>query len=490
MIWVKSLVLLALLAKFFTFNKGVLVDGFVVGPTPPSPADSTSRIHRSTYEFSSAGLSSYRDATILFGFRSFLRKGAEFVRPKSIIQDDYSFDGGSNSSMVDNECAISLSRRFSDANTEVNVDMTIRTSVSPQNWSHDEVFSVRAETTKEAYGEAATVATLEVPYTATVACIMEKPESQFLEKPLYTLPPTNRTMNNLEKEFRGMLESFSNYSQRDLMSLRDKNTRTLFEGVAASAHEPAVYRAFEVLFEDLYPLRIASRVIHKKLLKLMEDSKQERERDVNDVVAATGLDPAEVEKTWLMFVGAASKRNKGNYLTKEQLCSAGFLSDLEKELHPAPIDSLLEKFDSAKNRQLGFKDFIIELQNCVSMECSLERNCDSLVVLQNLVHRISTHEGTAEEVISERKQQYGRRYDEMLEAFKVWKPLVPEGEGQVLDVVRGCFVGAENEQVVKALRICYVDYSGLRVAAEIIFKIVKSFMSKRQKAIESKKASS
>jgi hypothetical protein len=46
-----------------------------------------------------------------------------------------------------------------------------------------------------------------------------------------------------------------------------------------------------------------------------------------------------------------------------------------------------------------------------------------------------------------------------------------------MDVIRGCFVGAENEAVVSALKIVYVDYSALRVAGDLIFGIVSSFMN-------------
>lgn len=40
----------------------------------------------------------------------------------------------------------------------------------------------------------------------------------------------------------------------------------------------------------------------------------------------------------------------------------------------------------------------------------------------------------------------------------------------------GCFAGAKNEGVVKALEILYIDYLPLRVAGDIIFKLMKKVM--------------
>jgi len=44
-------------------------------------------------------------------------------------------------------------------------------------------------------------------------------------------------------------------------------------------------------------------------------------------------------------------------------------------------------------------------------------------------------------------------------------------------IVSGCFAGAENPGVVKALGILYEDYLPLRMAGDIVFKLVKTKMN-------------
>jgi len=52
------------------------------------------------------------------------------------------------------------------------------------------------------------------------------------------------------------------YTERDILSLHDLRMRALFRGVPGGVQELAVYRAFEILFDDLYPLRIAGRLVY------------------------------------------------------------------------------------------------------------------------------------------------------------------------------------------------------------------------------------
>ncbi|KAL7575906.1 hypothetical protein ACA910_000707 [Epithemia clementina (nom. ined.)] len=307
-----------------------------------------------------------------------------------------------------------------------------------------------------------------------------------LNKPLYKVVPLNRTLTTLEQEFRNMLETFANYSHHDILSLQDERVRALFEGVAASAHEPAVYRAFEVLFEDLYPLRVAARVIYNKLSALIEESKKQREEDVCAVVEVTGLDHIQVEACRLAFVTSASKINGGPFLTKDQLILTGILDEAKALMHSGSAELLMQELDEADKGKISFTDLMIGLYDCAEQECSVERQCDTLLLLERIMRSIedAAYRSLNYEAMDAKKLAYGRRYDEMLDAFRDWRDMAPQGEGRRMDVVRGCFVGAENEPVVRALRICYMDYAGLRLAAEIIFKLVNSLMSTRKRAMQ------
>jgi hypothetical protein len=316
---------------------------------------------------------------------------------------------------------------------------------------------------------------------------------------LYSLPPVpeNRRLTKLEVEFRDLLEHFTNYTESDLLSLRDPRMRTLFRGVAASAVEPPVYRAFEVLYEDLYPLRLAGRLVYKMLKELMVKSQHERESEVAFVVNETGLAGDDVEATRLAFVSVAAELNGDAYLTRNQLERIEVLTDVAVNiLNYESVEDLLDRLEQyshsisasdAKRHphrhphgKLSFTDLIVGLQRCAEEMCGLEA-CNPAAVMQQIMLDINSHPPTAVNVaLDEKRRKFSDRYDEMLTQFVKWEQVMPDGDGRRMDVVKGCFVGARNQPVVDALRIVYVDFSPLRVAGDIIFKLVSGVMRARQ----------
>jgi hypothetical protein len=294
---------------------------------------------------------------------------------------------------------------------------------------------------------------------------------------LYSLPPVpeDRRLTKLEVEFRDLLEHFTNYTESDLLSLRDPRMRTLFRGVAASAVEPPVYRAFEVLYEDLYPLRLA----------------------VAFVVNETGLAGDDVEATRLAFVSVAAELNGDAYLTRNQLERIDVLTDVAVNiLNYEYVEDLLDRLEQYSHSisvsdskhhshrhphgKLSFTDLIVGLQRCAEEMCGLEA-CNPAAVMQHIMLDLKSHPPTAvNAALDEKRRKFSDRYDEMLTQFMEWEEIMPDGDGRRMDVVKGCFVGARNQPVVDALRIVYVDFSPLRVAGDIIFKLVSGVMRARQ----------
>jgi hypothetical protein len=84
----------------------------------------------------------------------------------------------------------------------------------------------------------------------------------------------------------------------------------------------------------------------------------------------------------------------------------------------------------------------------------------------------------------DRRDKFSKRYDDMVISFGDWEQYMPEGEGRWLEVLRGCFVGAKNDAVVKALKIVYCDYSALRLAGDTIYGIMVKLIKKKKKARE------
>lgn len=298
-------------------------------------------------------------------------------------------------------------------------------------------------------------------------------------KPLYTLVSVDgRELTKYEEEFREMLSYFSGLYSRDLQVL-DPRTRTLFEGVAASANDYPVYRAFEVLYQDILPLRVAGRVIFERLQGILGRALRDRDVQVHAAVEHTGLDQDTIKDAWYRFVGVSLQLNGKPYLTKNQLANST-LASICTNVIGNDVDDLLCYF---LNEHVDFTALVNGLQNCVEELCCIEQ-CNPTAVLFHVTEELEKLESKEEAPkLSARKISYSAKYDRMVEAFIGWKDRIPDIDNandtsRRLDVVRGCFVGAENEKVVNALRIVYVDYSALRMAGDLIFGIVSSIMGK------------
>lgn len=304
---------------------------------------------------------------------------------------------------------------------------------------------------------------------------------------LYKPPETaqSRRLNELEEEFRSMLLHFSNYTEADVLSIVDPKMRLLFEGIAASASSVPVYRAFEVLFEDLLPLRLAGRVLFRKLRKYMDRSVAALAEDIAIVSERTGLatkqECDQLEELRLLFLTTASKLNKNDRLSSDQLKETGILSDVAtRVLAFESLDELIAHIDSEGNGKLGFVELVTGLWDCALEVCGIEE-CDPRKVLFQVLLDLnrSITSGEIDPAESTKDQQNRRKYDDMVTAFIEWKEFLPgepsgETESRRMEIVRGCFVGAEIPGVVNALRIVYMDYRPLRFAGDIIFSLVSS----------------
>jgi hypothetical protein len=307
---------------------------------------------------------------------------------------------------------------------------------------------------------------------------------------LYMVPETAKTRrrNEIEEEFHNMLLHFANYTEADVLSIVDPKMRVLFEGIAASANSEPVYRAFEVLFEDLLPLRIAGRVLFKKLREFMDRSVAEMEEDIAIIVERTGLgtkaEREKLEELRLLFLTTASKLNRNKWLTSDQLNETGILSDVAtRVLNFDSTMALINRIDVDRTGKLGFVELVTGLWDCASEVCGIEE-CDPqkvlFQVLLDLNRSLPVYGVDPNE--SAKDQRNRRRYDAMVANFIEWKDYMPttkDGaqESRRMDVIRGCFVGAEIPGVVTALRVVYMDYRALRMAGDFIFSIVAKLMN-------------
>jgi hypothetical protein len=314
------------------------------------------------------------------------------------------------------------------------------------------------------------------PLRTTTAMESLDPE---LDKP-YTLPEPDRQLNKLELEFREMLLDFSQFTPRDIRAVQNPRMRAVFEGVAASYGLPEVYRAFEVLFEDVAPLRIAGRLIYGKLKQTMLEAQAERQRDVKRVIASTGLSEDEVEANRAAFLQLVVHRDdRATEMDIQKLVDTGVAETAVEVLGYADFDDFLAALQLHTDDKISFCDLMIALQSCAVD--SPRPECNPATVLPEVARRLTARSeySTRLQSSDERKQSYIAKYEKMVSKFIEWKDFVPQGEGRLLDVLRGCFVGAESRGIVNALRIVYVDYSALRMSGDLIFNLMSAIVGRR-----------
>jgi len=301
---------------------------------------------------------------------------------------------------------------------------------------------------------------------------------------LYRLPPVDRNLTALEQEFRDMLEFFSQFSEADFLTIRDPRLRTIFEGVIASSEEPAVYRAFEVLFEDLVPLRIAGRMIFSKMKQIILKASSRGQTEVDAIVTTTGLPAERVEVSRLAFLTMAVATEQGHdeeaHLSLDQLVDSGLAETAMTLLGYDNLEDFLNNIDQDQRGKVSFAEFMVGLQMIAEEACALD-TCDPAVVLQSVVAQLDPTISSQKVKLDKKRQEYCDRYDQMVAAFQDWSDVVPTGEGRRLDVLRGCFVGAANKRVVAALRVVYIDYAALRVAGNSIFALMQALVTQLRK---------
>mmetsp|Transcript_5979 Transcript_5979/g.12309 ORF Transcript_5979/g.12309 Transcript_5979/m.12309 type:complete len:373 (+) Transcript_5979:112-1230(+) len=299
--------------------------------------------------------------------------------------------------------------------------------------------------------------------------------------------PIDASMSKYQVEFRELLEGIL-YTPKELQTVLNPRMKAILEGIAASYYEHDVYRAFEVLYEDYVPLRVAGRLVYRELRKVMDESRLDQQAQIDSVMKYTGMELSDVEECWATYSQIASDRSVS-------------LVDLEEYLGPQTLKLVLDSSSNSESETaeaISFDRLVIGLHNLNLRYDSAEDRSNSTMIFDasngnilkqalqssDALDRVHSHH-----VLSPKRQKFNQRYDDMLIQFAKWKPLIPSGEGRRLDILRGCFTGSENPAVVEALRIIYVDYAALRLSGDWIFKVVSALMGplvrrneRRQKA--------
>lgn len=289
--------------------------------------------------------------------------------------------------------------------------------------------------------------------------------------------PVSEDMSKYQVEFRELLEGIL-YTDNELKTVLNPRMRAILEGIAASYYEHDVYRAFEILYEDYVPLRLAGRVVYRELRKVMDESRKYQQSQIDTIMEVTGMTRLDIEECWNTYTLIAKDREVP-------------IDELEKYMGQQTLNMVLNRrnthlqSESEPTETIAFDQLLIGLHNFSIRngdDQSSETTSNFLRGNGNILQQALEWNGDLDtryskgHTLSPKRQKFNQRYDDMLVQFAKWKPLIPSGEGRRLEILKGCFTGSENPAVVEALRIIYVDYAALRLSGDWIFKVVSTLM--------------
>lgn len=248
-------------------------------------------------------------------------------------------------------------------------------------------------------------------------------------------------------------------SQPALTFVDSPSQRTLLRGSTAVADDPAIRRAFQILYEDLRLFRPAGNLLAARLAKCastanglyhslgssIDDSLLPRLRGLFDAIDADRdgtLDPDELtlaaeRATWAP--GAAA-----------QLC-----------------------LDDECRTEFSFCDFVLLVAPTQRAPRLADDDDDASACLG-----VDSSTPAAEP----RSEDYGwgGRFDRMAEEFRSWEAEAgPCWEGRTGEIVAGCFAGARSPEVVNALRLVYCENAVLRGAGDLVFRMLRPPSARR-----------
>jgi len=324
-----------------------------------------------------------------------------------------------------------------------------------------------------------------------------------------------------EAKFDQMLGALS-LSPTAIECIDSPRSRVLFRGVEAGCQNAEIRTAFRIVYRDLAPIRMAGDLIFGQLVAvadqavergdaIAETSEDESSEDANAVAVAATL--ATSRRLFDLLDGD----NSGGLDRDELLASPALLElirsgiteqDNDSDNNNAVVDRFMALADENGDGVISF----VEFANAAATQPQLRLVDDALAA----AFASSAATNTNSEPKSKKgKGLFGRkppdeRFDEMLRQCLEWEerlgcaPSVvavlrnneagglvecivdakieqqqqqdssanDDEEGRLLQVLKGALVGASCDPVVEALKMCYLDYSPLRLGGDVIFKLL------------------
>jgi len=316
----------------------------------------------------------------------------------------------------------------------------------------------------------------------------------------FAVSPT-KTTNKHEAKFERMIDEL-HLPLATVEFIDSSKQRLLFRGVAAGVQEPLILNAFGIIYTDLAPVRVAGDIIFSQLSTVAVDATER----ASGVVAPRDNDDAwDTDVTSLatsrQFFDILDGDSSGGIDRSELMASPELLALIHDDAvddAEAAVDRFMTLADENGDGVISF----VEFAYAAATQPRLQVVDDVLAAaLQS-----SSVSGGAEGM-PRKRGKFGRkspeeRFESMLKECLVWEqdlgcapdadsePMnrdecavdvkLEQGEGEdsrLLQVLKGSLVGIHCEPIVDALKMCYLDYSPLRLAGDVIFKLLKKVVA-------------
>lgn len=292
------------------------------------------------------------------------------------------------------------------------------------------------------------------------------------------LPPA-QPESKAAQRFEAMLSNFRLHSEADINLVTSPRYRGLLTGTLAAINDPKVTLAFKVLYEDLGPVRVAGDLIFSKLEQELAKSKgssgamnvKALGRDDSCVVAARKIFDA-------VDADASGTVSSQELLDSDLLRSLGQCTECTcgKEGSCESVMRFMDEIDKTHPEgELHFDEFLLASHMLYEGDASKSLFGGDNSAEELVDEMLNGREG---EIGQEKVDRYSKRFDAMCDEFDSWDSDDSSSKAQSSNprlalVLEGCFAGSKNPPVVDALKILYVDFRPLRMAGDLIFKLMR-----------------
>ena len=168
------------------------------------------------------------------------------------------------------------------------------------------------------------------------------------------------------KRFDGMIERLT-LDSATLTCVDNVRLRAVLRGVGEAGRVPDVRSSFQILYEDMAPIRMAADLIFPRLESTCDEAASQSQELPKSTSLAVSMDELDAARRLFDAIDA----DGGGSISKEELEESGLLSiinDGERETGDLTIDGFMEEADTDGDGDVSFVEFATYAASCEQLE--------------------------------------------------------------------------------------------------------------------------